>query len=72
MNREDDKHLFMYSDVNIHHEGWFVFSMTNLHGSAARDFVSSSGCEQMVTEPTHIDGGVLALVLTDFPDVVVV
>ena len=36
----------------------------------ARDFASSSGCEQMVTEPTHIDGGVLDLVLTDVPDVV--
>ena len=41
--------------------------MTNLHGRAARDFASSSGCEQMVTELTHIDGGVLDLVLTDVP-----
>ena len=39
---------------------------------SARDFASSSGCEQMITEPTHIDGGVLDLVLTDVPDVVVV
>ena len=39
-------------------------------GRAARDFASSSGYEQMVTEPTHIDEGVLDLVLTDIPDVV--
>ena len=30
----------------------------------------SSGCEQMVTEPTHVDGGVLDLVLTDVPDII--
>ena len=33
-----------------------------------RDFASSSGCQQMVTEPTHNDRGVLELVLTDIPD----
>ena len=57
-------------DVNAHHEEWLGSSTTNLHGRAARDFVSSSGYEQMVTEPTHIDGRVLDLVLTDIPDVV--
>ena len=29
----------------------------------------SSGCEQMVMEPTNIDGGVLDFVLTDVSDV---
>ena len=42
----------------------------NLLGSAARDFVSSSGLEQTVTKPTHIDGGMLDLVMTDVPNVV--
>ena len=37
---------------------------TTVHGKAAVDFVSSSGCEQMVTEPTHVDGGVPDLVLS--------
>ena len=41
-----------------------------MHGRAARDFASSSGCKQMVTEPTRLDGGVLDLVLTDVLDVV--
>ena len=40
--------------------------MTNLHGRAARDFASLSGFKQMVMIPTHIDGVVLDLVLTDF------
>ena len=43
-------------------------SSTNLDGRAARAFASSLGCEQMVTESTHIDGGVLDLVLTDVSD----
>ena len=34
------------------------------------DFSSSFGCEQMVTEPAHIDGGDLDLVLTDVQDLV--
>ena len=42
------------------------------YDQSARNFVSSSSCEQTVTEPTHIDGGVFALVLTDVPDVVAV
>ena len=47
-------------------------STTTVHGSAALDFVSSSSCEQMVTEPTHIDGGGGGpdLVLTDVHDLV--
>ena len=44
----------------------------DLHdGRAVRNFASSSlGCEQMVPEPIHIDGGVLDLVVTDGPDLV--
>ena len=33
-------------------------------------FASSSGCEQMVTDPTHIDEGIFDLVLTDAHDLV--
>ena len=44
--------------------------LKNLHGRAVRDFASSSGCEQKVTEPTHIEGWVLDLVVTNAPDVV--
>ena len=54
--------------MNAHHEEWLVSSTTTVHGRAALDFVSSSGYEQMVTEPTHIDGGVPNLVLTSVHD----
>ena len=47
-----------------------MFSTTNFHGRAPRDFASSSGSEQMTTEPTHTYGGILDLVLTDVPDLV--
>ena len=43
-------------------------STTTVHGNTALDFVSSSGCEKMVTEPTHVDGGVPDLLLTDVHD----
>ena len=54
-------------DVNAHHSEWLGSSKTNLHERDARDLTSSLGCE-MITEPTHIDGGVLDLMLTDVPD----
>ena len=41
-----------------------------MNSRAARDFASSLGAKQMITEPTHIDEGVLALVLTIVSDVV--
>ena len=40
--------------MNVHHEEQVGSSTTTLHGRDAHDF-SSSGCEQMVTEPVHID-----------------
>ena len=49
-------------------EKWLGSSMTTVHDRAAVNFASSSNCEQMVTEPTHIGGGILDLVLTDVPD----
>ena len=53
--------------VNAHHVEWIGSSIRNLYGRAERDHFSSSGCEQMVEEPTHIDGGVLDFVPADFP-----
>ena len=51
-------------DMNAHHEKWLGSSMITV-----LDF-ASSGCEQMVTVPTFIDGRVLDLVLTDAYDLV--
>ena len=67
----DSKASFLFvSGVNAHHEEWRGSSTMNFHGTVARDLASSSGCEQMVTAPTHIYGRVLSLMLTDVPDVV--
>ena len=56
----DRKASFLFvSDLNAYHEGWLGSSTMPLHGRAARDFASSSGCEQIVTDLAHIDGGVL-------------
>ena len=62
------KSFLFVGDVNTHHGECLGSSATNLHGRTARDFTSLSGCEQMVTERTHIDGGRLDLVLTAVPD----
>ena len=56
--------------MNAHHEEWLNSFTTILHGRAARDFASLSSCERMKTEPTHIDGGVLDVMLTDVPDLI--
>ena len=56
--------------MNAHHEKWLEPTTTNLIGRIARDFASSSVCEQINKESTHIDGGVLDLVLTNVPHVV--
>ena len=60
----------LVGDGNAHHEEWLGSSTTTLLGRAARDFASSSGCEQMVKKPKHIDRIVSALVVTDVPDLV--
>ena len=57
--------LLFAGDMNTHHEEWLGASTMTMHVRAAFDFESSSGYEQMFTEPTHIDGGVLDLVRTD-------
>ena len=66
----DRKAFFLFvGDVNVHHEESLESSTANLHGRAAREFVPSSACEQVITRPTHVEGEVLDLVLTDVPDV---
>ena len=56
--------------MNAHREEWLGSSTTTVHGKTTLDIASSSGCEQVVTETTHIDGGVLDLVLTYVHDLV--
>ena len=58
----------LVGDEKAYLEEWLRSSTTTAQGRAVFDFESSLGCEQMVTEPTHIGGGVLDLVLTDVHD----
>ena len=53
----DKKAYLFVGDVNAHHDEWLNSSTTTVHSKVTLDFASSSGCEQMVTEPTHIDEG---------------
>ena len=41
---------------------------TNSHGVAAFDFVTVTGCDQLVVGPTHARGGILDLLMPDVPD----
>ena len=67
----DRKASFLFvANVKANHEEWLVFSTTTVHSRAALDFVSPLGYDQMVTEPTHIDGGVLDFVLISVHDLV--
>ena len=61
--------LFM-GDLNGHHQEWLGSTTTNRHGVASLDFAMVSGCDQVVTGPTHARGGTLDLLMTDVPNLV--
>ena len=66
---EDVRASFLFvDDLNGHHQEWFCSTTTNRHGVAAFDFATVSGCDQLVVGPTHAHGGTLDLLMTDFPD----
>ena len=43
-------------DLNDHHQEWLGSTTTNRHGVAAFDFITVSGCDQLVVGPTHARG----------------
>ena len=61
--------LFM-GDLNDYHQEWLGSTTTNRHCVAALDFVTVSGCDQLVIGPTLTRGGTLDLLMTDVPDLV--
>ena len=66
----DARASFLFvGDLNGHHQEWLGSTTANRHGVAARDFVTVSGCDQLVG-PTHARGGTLDLLMTDVPDLV--
>ena len=68
---EDVRASFLFvGDLNDHHQEWLGSMTTNRHGVAAFDFVTVSGCDQLVVGPTHARGGTLDLLITDVPSLV--
>ena len=72
IQQNDRKSSFVFvGDFNAHHREWLnSISPTDRHGLCAYDFSSESGCVQLVSEPTHVSGNCLDLILTDVPGVV--
>ena len=68
----DPKACFVFvGDYNAHHTEWLnSVTATDHHGIAALDFSNLSGCEQLISEPTHQSGNRLDLVLTDVSGIV--
>ena len=68
----DPKAAFVFvGDLNANHREYLnSVSPTNQHGRAALDFSNLSGCEQIVSSPTHVSGNRLDLCFTDVPGVV--
>ena len=68
---EDERGSFLFvGDLNSHHQEWLGSTTTNCHRVATSDFVTVSGCDQLVVSPTHALGGTLDLLMTDVPDLV--
>ena len=74
MQSVDDKAVFVFAgDPNTHHSEWLESeSITDRYGRDALDFCNMSGCEQLVSGPTHIAGNRLNLVMTNVTVIVVV
>ena len=55
-------------DLNVHCRSWLRHSSRNsLEGITLHDYCNSNGLKQLVREPTHKDGNLLDLILTDMP-----
>ena len=66
---EDVRASFLFvGDLNGHHLEWLGSMTTNRDGVAAFDFLTVSGCDQLVVGPTHARGRTLDLLMTDVPD----
>ena len=51
---EDIRASFLIvGDLNDHHQVWFGSTKSNRHGVVAFDFVTVSGCDQLVVGPNH-------------------
>ena len=64
----DARASFLFEGDLNGHQKWLGSITSNRHGVAALDFVTVSGCDQLVIRPTHARGGTLDLLMTDVPD----
>ena len=68
---QDPKASFVIcGDCNAKHKEWLGSNVTDMHGRSALEFSAASSCEQLISEPTHINGNRLDLVFTDVPTIV--
>ena len=74
IQQNDIRSSFLFlGDFNEHHREWLnSISPTGRHGLSAYDLSSVSGCDQLVSEPTHVSGNCLDLIFTDVPGVVTI
>ena len=71
MQAEDVRASFLFvGDINSHHQEWLGFTTKNRHDVAAFEFMTVSGCDQLVASPTYARGGTLDILLTHVPDLV--
>ena len=67
----DVRTLFLFmGDLNGHHQERVGSTTTNRYGVLALDFATVSGCDQLVTGPTHARGGTLDLLMNDVPNLI--
>ena len=71
IQQNDIRSSFLFlGDFNEHHRKWLnSISPMDRHGLSAY-FSSVSGCDQLVSEATHVSGNCLDLIFTDVPGVV--
>ena len=51
-------------------DSWVLYTSKNRHGVAALNFANVSGCDQLVTGPTHVRGGTIDILMIDVPGLV--
>ena len=58
----------VFGYFNRNHSEWLGSLRTGVHCVATCDFVSLSGCTQLIRGSTHRAGGILDLVMSNVPD----
>ena len=62
---DDARTSFMFmGDLNGHYQECLSSTTMNIHGVAAFDFSTVSGCNPLAVSPTHARGGTLDLLMT--------